>query len=253
MTHTSGFCYDLGHPDIVKWSQHVGRQEHCNRWTREGFATPLKFAPGESWLYSTGVDWAGLVLEQITGKTLGEYAHENIFGPLGMDSSTFRRTARKDLAARTAEWTFRTPDSPNGLSTKGSDPVPEEHEVESGGAGLFTTPRDYAVFLTAVLGGKLLGSEHQELLFKPQLDDKLQKAFMAFGDNDAVAIEFPRGTHMNFALGGCINMEDIPGKRRIGSMMWSGWSNPHWVSLVSFPSWLSSSLLVFNKPDTILP
>jgi hypothetical protein len=42
--------------------------------------------------------------------------------------------------------------------------------------------------------------------------------------------EYPPGTLVNYALGGTINLEDIPVKRRKGSMMWTGMSSPHGVS-----------------------
>lgn len=40
---------------------------------------------------------------------------------------------------------------------------------------------------------------------------------------------YPVGMPSNFAFGGMLNLEDIPGKRKAGSMMWSGVANSHWV------------------------
>jgi hypothetical protein len=41
--------------------------------------------------------------------------------------------------------------------------------------------------------------------------------------HDAICPEYPMGTTTSYGLAGALNLEDIPLKRRKGSMMWSGW------------------------------
>ncbi len=51
----------------------------------------LNFAPGEEYSYSnTGYFLMGLIVERVSGKTLNEFAQENIFKPLGMKNTLFQ-------------------------------------------------------------------------------------------------------------------------------------------------------------------
>ena len=47
--------------------------------------TPLLFDPGERWDYGISIDWAGKMVEAVSGQKLGRYMKENIFDPLGMN------------------------------------------------------------------------------------------------------------------------------------------------------------------------
>uniref|UniRef100_A0A8H7KAL5 Beta-lactamase-related domain-containing protein n=1 Tax=Bionectria ochroleuca TaxID=29856 RepID=A0A8H7KAL5_BIOOC len=46
VTHTSGLCYDLASPLLMKYSAWIGRQENMFSGTIEGFFHPLLFQPG---------------------------------------------------------------------------------------------------------------------------------------------------------------------------------------------------------------
>lgn len=51
----------------------------------------LNFAPGSEWLYSnTGFFLLSTIVKRVSGKSLREFAAENIFGPLGMNHSQYR-------------------------------------------------------------------------------------------------------------------------------------------------------------------
>ncbi len=56
-----------------------------------GLDMPLAFDPGERWEYGIGIDWAGKVVEAVSGQTLGAYLDEHIFAPLGMTDTQFGR------------------------------------------------------------------------------------------------------------------------------------------------------------------
>ena len=61
---------------------------------------PLAFEPGERWMYGFSIDILGVVLEVLTGKTLGEYLKENLFDPLGMkDTGFFVPAGKQDRIA----------------------------------------------------------------------------------------------------------------------------------------------------------
>lgn len=223
LTHTTGLCYDLMEEVIMRWRRYAGKDKINLSWTEEGFATPLLFAPGTDFTYGTNIDWATMLLEQVTGQRLSAYMAENILAPLGMTNTGFYPDAET-----VAKIPCRAPD---GSLEDYPLPLPKDHPVESGGAGLFTTTADYAKLLLAILQGKLLRADTMELLFAPQLSPEIQKRLMEkmAAAQDTYAPEYPPGTPANFALGGMVNLEDIPGKRAKGSMMWSGYTNPHWV------------------------
>ncbi len=51
----------------------------------------LNFAPGSDWLYSnTGFFLLSVIVKRVSGKTLREFAAENIFAPLGMTHTQYR-------------------------------------------------------------------------------------------------------------------------------------------------------------------
>jgi len=51
----------------------------------------LNFAPGSDWLYSnTGFFLLSIIVKRVSGKTLREFAAENIFTPLGMSHTQYR-------------------------------------------------------------------------------------------------------------------------------------------------------------------
>ncbi|KAI9155418.1 Beta-lactamase [Paramyrothecium foliicola] len=228
LTHTLGIGVDMADPDLVKWSKAVGRTANYLDFSKEGFNTPLKFAPGDGWYYGTAIDWAGQVLEKVTGQSLGAYMQEHIFEPLGIQDTTFWPGRVPQASQRTIAYAYRK----DGILESGPKPTPEQHEVECGGAGLYSTAADYALFLSAFLQGKLLREETVKQMFTPQLNEAqggiLEMLAYNVGIQDALAPEFPKGLKLNHGIGGVMNMEDVPGKRRKGSLMWSGACNSRW-------------------------
>lgn len=213
----------------MKWSAAVGRTATILDFSREGYTTPLKFAPGDGWYYGAATDWAGQVLEQLTGKTLGEFVQERVLGPLGMSDTGFWPEKLPHVADRTADFSFR-----EGEDLKeGPSPIPKERPIESAGAGLFSTASDYAKVLQAVLRDELLDGSTMNQMFSPQLNEpqKAMLTYIAYNFHDMFAPEFPAGLEVNWGFGGLINMADVPGKRRKGSLTWSGMCNSRWVSL----------------------
>ncbi|KAH7110276.1 beta-lactamase/transpeptidase-like protein [Dactylonectria macrodidyma] len=229
LTHSSGMSYDAVDPDLQKWSKSIGRTSKTLDQTREGWNTPLRFAPGSSWMYGSGIDWAGQVLEKVTGQTLGAYMSENIFKPLGMGDTTFRRQdIAEQLTGRIADCCYRTPD---GSLVAGPLPVSENPPQDSGGAGLFSTAKDYAVFIQALLSasqgeGTLLRRTSVDEMFRPQLNDSQGRDMHALIKD---IIPFPADIPMNHGISGVINLADVDGKRRKGTLTWGGMTNPNWV------------------------
>lgn len=114
--------------------------------------TPLVFQPGTRWRYGASADVLGAVVEVVSGMRFGEYLRREFFEPLGMeDTGFFIPPEKKDRLAVI----YRMP--------SGSEPVPyhDKHLVildsetepafQSGGAGLVSTAKDYAAFMTMLM------------------------------------------------------------------------------------------------------
>jgi hypothetical protein len=218
---------------MLKWSAATNRTITSSADTLASLNYPLLFEPGTDWVYGTGNDWAGRVVEVLTKLTLEDYMQQHIFAPLGMSSTTFFIANHPDLARRRAEIAFRP--KPRQPLQAGPDPAPLAPAMAKGGSGLFTTANDYSRLLHAVLSHdtRILTPASVEELFRPQLADAVAH-FQAACDgpmHDALCPEFARGEPVNYGLGGAVNLGDLAGRRKGGSMMWSGVSNPRWVSI----------------------
>lgn len=238
LTHTAGLGYGGGDPDYARWARHAGRSpDEELRGTLAAWETPLKFPPGTGWYYGSALDWAGQVVEAVSGRKLGDYMAENLFGPLGMGDSTFHRDALPHVGGRTVPSSRR--DAATGELAAGEDPFPalKDGDVEGGGAGLYTTASDYAKLLQALLGslagsgeGALLRKTTVEEMVRPQLTDEQRRWLKFLTDlfHDGLVPDFSEGMPLDHGISGVVNMEDEPGKRRKGSMMWAGLCNGHW-------------------------
>ncbi|ROV87587.1 hypothetical protein VMCG_10612 [Cytospora schulzeri] len=237
LTHTVGLGYTPTDPDLCRWAKHTGRKESDIQDTLEAYTSPLKFTPGQGWYYGAAVDWAGQVIEKLTGRPLGEYMEEHLFRPLGMNNTGFRRDTLPHVRERTVPTSHRNADT-GELVVSGDEPfsAPANPKIHSGGAGLHTTAVDHAKLLQALLqslaggDGALLKKETAEEMFRPQLTD-VQKQWLKFVTDlfhEGFLSDFQKGMPVDHGISGVINMEDEPGKRRKGSMMWAGMYNGHW-------------------------
>ena len=88
LLHTAGFGYDFFNENYNQLAQNH-RQPSVITASHASIRTPLLFDPGEKWEYGSNIDWAGQVVEGISGKRLGEVMKEQIFKPLGMEDTAF--------------------------------------------------------------------------------------------------------------------------------------------------------------------
>lgn len=123
------------------------------------YQTPLAFQPGAKWHYGTGIDWAGIFVTRVTGRSLEEYFQEFIFRPMKMTSTSFLPNAsikeRMMSLTQNLDNTGITayPDNfksiPFGLDRE-SDPD-KVGPCFAGGAGLFSTALDYLAMLRGIM------------------------------------------------------------------------------------------------------
>jgi CubicO group peptidase (beta-lactamase class C family) len=115
---------------------------------------PLAYQPGTQWQYSLSVDVQGHLVEVLSGQSLGDFMHERIFAPLGMDDTAFF-VPREKLPRLATLYAL----GPNGLHESPNEVPTSRPPMELGGRGLYATGHDYLRFAQALAnGGKLDGA-----------------------------------------------------------------------------------------------
>ena len=93
LLHTAGFGYDFFNEKYNRLAQEHGQPSVITS-SKASINTPLLFDPGDDWEYGCNIDWAGQVVEGISGKRLGAFMQERIFAPLGMTQLGLHADAR---------------------------------------------------------------------------------------------------------------------------------------------------------------
>ena len=159
LTHTAGFTYDIWSPDTVRYVKATGLP--CRATGKvAALRTPLVFDPGDRWLYGIHIEWVGRLVEAISGQAIEDYFRERIFGPLGMKDTGYVTTASSALGRPACTRARPTARSPQPLEA-----VPVKAEFWSAGGPLYSTARDYLVFLQMLLNG---GSFNGVRVLKPE-------------------------------------------------------------------------------------
>lgn len=230
LTHTAGFSYDIWNPEIGAWMAANGIPGIIT-CRRAALTTPLVAEPGERWEYGIGIDWAGLAVEAVTGRRLGQVIAEEITGPLGMVDTAFRigPAQRMRLASMHAR-------GADGSLTPIPFEVPQEPEFEMGGGGLYGTVRDYLRFCRMILNGGALDGAR---ILKPETVEEMKRDQIAplevtpmrtalpASSND---VELFPGMRKGWGLSWLINEAAGPDGRAAGSLFWAGLGNTYyWI------------------------
>jgi methyl acetate hydrolase len=231
LTHTAGFAYEIWQESIIRHQEAMGLPGIISCEER-ALRTPLLFDPGERWEYGINIDWAGKMVEAVTGQTLGASLKANLFEPLGMRDTAFRIT--DDMRSRLATIHQRGDD--DRLEPLHDLEIPQQPEFEMGGGGLYGTIGDYAKFVRMILnkgradGGQILKPETVEMMSVNQMGDcrvSMVKTAMPALSNDA---EFFPGMPKTWGLSFMINTERAPTGRNPGSLAWAGLANSYyWI------------------------
>src|SRR4051812_1627078 len=94
MRHTSGLIYGgrgttAVHKMYPASSGTSGTTLTSTEFLDKLAGIPLMYQPGSTWEYGLSIDVLGLVVEQISGQTLGQYLQRRVFQPLGMVDTGF--------------------------------------------------------------------------------------------------------------------------------------------------------------------
>lgn len=232
LTHSSGLVYHFMNPLVARWREKYAAEPQDPKGdgklrVEELFSYPLVFQPGAGWMYGSGLDWAGRIVERVTGKTLGDRMHERIFGPLGITDAQFAPVTREDLRARMVDL---NPDDPDGTGRAvmgdGSD-TNLRTKGDFGGHGLFMTGPDYVKVMRSLLAndGKILKPATVDDMFQHHLSPEATKAHQAalaspFGVFFRVGTE--PGSKAGYGLGGLLTLEDVDGWYGERTLTWGG-------------------------------
>ena len=232
LTHTAGFSYEIWSDDIGKYQEAMGLPG-ITTCENKALTTPLLFDPGDRWEYGINIDWAGKMVEAVSGQKLSQYFRDNVLGPLGMDDTAFfiTPTMRERLATihRRGTDDLLTPDM--------EFEIPQQPEFEMGGGGLYGTAHDYLRFVRMMLNeGK---SDRGDAILKPETVAQMSTNAMSTSkvtlmktavpelSNDA---EFFPGVEKQWGLSFVINNAETPTGRSTGSLGWAGLANTYyWI------------------------
>lgn len=230
LTHTAGFSYAFYDDYYNKLLKLSGQPDILNVDETTMDHIFLTFEPGTKWHYGMNLDWAGFVLEAITGKKLGEYIEENIFKPANMTSCTFHLGADKDIVSAHV----RTSD---GLSVAPFGPL-KSPKLDMGGHGIFGTVDDYLKFIriwlnegTTSEGIQIIKPETYQLAIQNNLPEGLHITDLESFDltiTKSVDID-PNLEPDTWSLGFAVTENDLPTGRPKGSLYWSGVANLYYL------------------------
>ncbi len=158
MTHTSGLP---PYAPVAELSKKHGAP--CADGVMEYISNCRRdFAPGEGWQYSClNYITLGRIIEKISGKSLRQFAHDNLFAPLGMNHTDY--TPTEALATECVP----TEKQPDGKCLQGvvHDPLARiMMGGVSGNAGVFSSATDIATYCAAILNG---GEWHGRRILSP--------------------------------------------------------------------------------------
>lgn len=136
---------------------------------------PLLHQPGEKWTYGLNTDILSYLVEVVSGERFDKYLEKHIFSPLGMEDTYFfppKEKLDRVTKAHEPNWDeggkVRVLKDGNSVMRDYLNYSPNYHEnygtYFAGGAGLISTPRDYALFCQAMLNDGAYGDKGKRIL-----------------------------------------------------------------------------------------
>lgn len=247
LSHSPGFGYSV-------WNERLFAITDFAGFSPTYFMSePLVFEPGSQWHYGTGTDWAGLIIERITGNSLEAYFHDAITAPLGMVDTSYNLADAKQARVVT-----RHQRGADGELTELPNDDFSEVTFYSGGGGLRSTAADYVRFMQMMLGHgddnvRILSAASLAAMGENQIGDIAVGEMKTRMPNFSNDFDVYPNTVARFGLGFLINEKDIPGRRRSGSLTWAGLYNSYfWIDRKSgICGVLMTQILPFYDPAVV--
>ncbi|EAQ84059.1 hypothetical protein CHGG_10463 [Chaetomium globosum CBS 148.51] len=241
LTHSAGTGYILMEEKLAKWARATGRPlpvplRHSpvsggmSVDTRFGY--PLLFDPGQGWVYGSGLDWAGRLVEKLTGAFFDDYIYENVLSRVGVPK----------LALTFHPGRFDQPvyDVMAGMAVRNAETGKLEHKETEydednegfGGEGLYGGMASYMKVMHSILmdDGKILKPETLKWLFEPLLRPIEKEAMNKAMENPDWAVgHIPSGIDYDWSAGGLLSVDgEGLGHRKKKFLQWGGAWNMCW-------------------------
>ena len=228
LTHSSGVSYDFLNPNVARWNRKFNPpQEGKRRPVEEAFSYPLGFQPGTSWMYGPGLDWAGRLVERVTGSTLGKHVQQRICDPLGIGDAQFYPVTREDLRARLVDLNPQDPEALGRAVVGGNGDANKRSKGDFGGHGLFMPCTGYVKVLRSLLAndGKLLKHATVEDMFQQHLSPEAiagHQAALAGPMGAFFRVGTDLGLKVGHGLGGLLTLQDVNDWYGERTLTWGG-------------------------------
>ncbi|MFM9942477.1 MAG: serine hydrolase domain-containing protein [Hyphomicrobiaceae bacterium] len=222
LRHTSGLTYrDRGtgaayktYPgSSVSASVKHGREEFLGLIAKSA----LLYQPGTVWEYGFSIDILGLIVEAVSGQTLGAFLKERLWSPLGMADTSF------DLPEQSrGRYAQALPKCPlTGQPLVVHHATGQSTQWESGGGGCVSTAADYLRFTQMLLNGgalggtRVLGRKTVEMMAADHLGPEIENRIVTM---DAACNGY--GFGLGFAVRKSAGIPGLMGSA--GDYYWSG-------------------------------
>ncbi|MFP3388113.1 serine hydrolase domain-containing protein [Brevibacillus sp. SIMBA_040] len=198
-----------------------------DEWMKRLGKLPFIYQPGETWMYHTGSDILGIVIERASGQKLEDFFRACIFEPLGMKDTSFYVPLEKldrlppSYMRDHGTGDLIVQDDPDH-SRWGSMPA-----FQSGGGGLVSTVDDYLAFCQMMVNK---GSHGRERILSRASVELMTADHLTIAQKASARIFFGDSSSWGFGVGVNIQRDDlflVPGRFGWdGGIGTSGYSDP---------------------------
>ena len=196
-----------------------------DEWIKRFSTLPLMCQPGEQWLYNTGLQILGILLERQSGSSLGALLKERIFDPLEMHDTGFFFPASERGRQTTAY-------APNPVSGELSvwDGVEESYWnepplFENAAGWLVSTMDDFWAFVQMMLSG---GEANGESVLSPGSIELMTRDHLT--RRQRVSSHIFIGDHSGWGLGMAVPPAGVETQAIPRGFGWNGGSGTTWRS-----------------------
>jgi CubicO group peptidase (beta-lactamase class C family) len=196
-----------------------------DEWMRRFGSLPLMHQPGESWMYNTGSQILGVLIERAAGKPLDAFMRERLFEPLGMTDTGFSVPADQMHRLTTAYAPDPASDAINVLDAVADSYWSQPPAFPNASGWLVSTIDDFWAFVSMLLadgkvgGEQILSSESIALMTTDRLTAEQRAAARLFV-----------GEHSGWGLGMATPAAGDPMRDVPHGFGWTGGSGTVWYS-----------------------
>jgi CubicO group peptidase (beta-lactamase class C family) len=236
LTHRAGFAYHFTAAGPLAEAYEAvfngfESQVAPDAWLTRVSTLPLMFQPGTRWHYGIATDILGVLIQRVSGLTLGEFFRTRIFEPLGMRDTAFwvpePQLQRLATAYSIDPGTRQRVAEDHPATSRWANPK----RFQGGGGGLVSTAEDYLQFARLLLGRGRVG---QTRLLSHRSVDLMRSNFLSRDQRRVPAFGHIVWAGQGFGLG--LSIVDDPaqqlplGYRSTGSFGWPGAYGTSWLA-----------------------